>query len=183
MREVLASPAYGTQELDHGPWTLRLVQDCALASVSSRAERTGELKQALMQQGFEMPFVESFTGNADQGAFWLGPHQVMLWKPYACDPDWAAELDLGEGIYSTEQTDGWVRMDILGEGIAELAQRLINLDPQRLRPGFATRTVIHHIGCYWVVHDNAHSVLVPRSMAASAAHAIEQAMQTVLALR
>lgn len=182
MRNCVAAPAASVTSLNHGEWTLTLVQDCALASVSSRVERTTALKEALSQQGFEMPFVESFTGDAERGAFWVGPHQYMLWQPYQANPDWAGQLALGEGVFTTEQTDGWARVDLAGPNLAAVFERLVNLDARRWVPGFATRSVLHHIGCFVVVREDGFSILVPRSMADSAIHAIEQSMQTVLAL-
>lgn len=179
MRNCVAEPAIEQASILAGEYRIERVDDMSLTSIATRTQHTPALKQALNDQGFELPFVESIAGDARQGLFWMAPNQYMLYRPYVDGPQ---TLALPAGVFQTEQTDGWARLDVQGPNLAALMERLVNLDTDRLQPGFATRSVLHHVGVFVCVFEGSIGILCPRSMAGSVAHAIEQAGRTLRAL-
>ena len=95
--------------------------------------------------------------------------------------DFAAEvLRNAPGCSVTEQTDGWVAVEIVsdaGEGpILDLLERLVNLDPVTLRPGKASRTVLEHLGVFVIRRDEDRlAVIGMRSAGGSLWHALSTA--------
>lgn len=179
MRNCVAEPAFEAEIIEAGDYRIERVDDMSLTSVATQTQHTPALKAALAEQGFDLPFVEAIAGNHEQGAFWLAPNQYMLYRPYV---DGVQTLSLPTGVFQTEQTDGWARMDIQGDDLSRLMERLVNLDTDRLQPGFATRSVLHHVGVFVLVFEDRIAIICPRSMAATVAHAIEQAGQMLAAL-
>lgn len=182
MRNLIEMPANNTQPIVVGDMRLTLVDDCALVSVSTDAMRTAGVIELLASMGYPLPGIEQNTGSAEQGAFWMGPHQWMLWRDYRSDPDWAAEIDLQGLAATTEQTDAWARFDLTGSGLVGVMERLCNLDSARIQTGLATRTQIHQMGVFVVVVDAVAQIYVPRSMADSLVHAVAGAIRANLAV-
>jgi sarcosine oxidase subunit gamma len=182
VRNLIEMPASSTQPIVVGDMRLMLVDDCALVSVSTDAMRTAGVIELLTSMGYPLPGIEQNIGSAGQGAFWMGPHQWMLWHDYRSDPDWAAEIDLQGLAATTEQTDAWARFDLSGSGLLGVMERLCNLDSARIQTGLATRTQIHHMGVFVVVVDAVAQIYVPRSMADSLVHAVAGAIRANLAV-
>lgn len=108
---------------------------------------------------------------------WLTPEMVLVEGPEeGPGGDLRADLKvaLGDAASITEQTDAWVRFDLKGPDLPRLFEKLCNVDLAARPEGYATRTVIEHIGCYLILRDGV-TVYGPRSMAQSLLHAIETA--------
>jgi sarcosine oxidase subunit gamma len=81
---------------------------------------------------------------------------------------------LGDGASVTEQTDAWVAFDLDAAELAPLMERLCNVDFATVPDGYATRTVIEHLGCYLNKSGKgAARIYGPRSSADSLLHALE----------
>jgi sarcosine oxidase subunit gamma len=152
-----------------GPWELTEVWDLALASVAPRRGREDEVAAAFTIMGRAWPGV----AEAKAGVIWLTPEMVLVEGP---EGDLRADLKaaLGDAASITEQTDAWVRFDLKGPDLPRLFEKLCNVDLAARPEGYATRTVIEHIGCYLILREGV-TVYGPRSMAQSLLHAIETA--------
>lgn len=160
-----------------GEWTFRQVTDCSLISLATRAADQTCVQETL---GHSLPGIGEALGDSTSGAFWMAPHQWMLWSPYGQSP--VAQADLSDAAYLTDQTDGWIRFDITGADFAPVLERLCDINLSQWQVGCVQRTQIHHIGVFVLYLTHGLSIWVPRSMAASLWHAAEQATRTQQAL-
>lgn len=159
-----------------GPATLTEVVDTALASLAARLGQT--IHEAAKAAGIPLPAPGRAEQAAPYSAFWLGPDQWMLEAPFATHEDITAILKpvFGETASLTEQTDAWARFDVTGDRLPALFERLCNFDLAHQGAGYATRTMLEHLGCYIIVRTANHiSVLGPRSSAASLFQALTTA--------
>ncbi len=86
------------------------------------------------------------------------------------------KASLGDAASVTEQTDAWVAFDLAAADLAPLLERLCNVDLPSVPNGYATRTVMEHLGVYLVKLDQgAVRLYGPRSSAQSLLHALEGA--------
>ena len=163
-----------------GSLTLTENDRLALASVALRRNMDVPAPMGLALPG---PGPGDWVEGVGVAAFWTGPGQWMIEGPVPEDPreDFAAEvLRNAPGCSVTEQTDGWVAVEIVsdaGEGpILDLLERLVNLDPVTLRPGKASRTVLEHLGVFVIRRgEDRLAVIGMRSAAGSLWHALSTA--------
>ncbi|NBZ86237.1 sarcosine oxidase subunit gamma [Stagnihabitans tardus] len=163
-----------------GPWELVERVDVALASVAPRRGREAEVSAAAAKAGVPVPGVARAAEGEVFASFWLTPDMFMVEAPFASHEDIRPKLlaILGDGASVTEQTDAWVRFDLTGAGLERVFQKLCNVDLGAAPEGFATRTVIEHMGCY-LIKRNGVTLYGARSMAGSLHHAIHLAAGTV----
>ncbi len=164
-----------------GRWKLVEVFDVALASVAPRRGREAEVAKLAATAGIPLPEVARFAAGPVFGAFWLTPDMWMVEAPLAGHEDIRAALlaVFGGTASVTEQTDAWVRFDIDGPDLPRLFVKLCNVDLAGAADGFATRTVVEHIGCYLVKRGQVVTLYAARSMAESLHHALHLAAGTV----
>lgn len=184
---VAITPLGGTQALfdQIGSVTLSERPDWALASVAARQDTEKQCLSGLKKVlGSAAPDVSAMTVGKALSAFWTGPDQWMIEAPHVSHENLAAELKavLGGSASITEQTDGWCRFDMEGEGVVAVFERLCNVNVIAMASNTATRTLIEHLGCFLVCRDARRhlSVLGPRSSAASLHHALLTAMRSAL---
>jgi sarcosine oxidase, subunit gamma len=153
-----------------GPVTIAEVTSFALASLATRRGRATDVAKAAKAANIALPP----PGHATPDALWLGPDQWMLQAPFATHEDITAHLKpiFTDAASITEQTDAWVRFDVIGPDLHPMFERLCNLDTRAMLPGHATRSVIEHLGCYLICHEALFTVLGPRSSAKSLHHAL-----------
>ncbi|MDK3073469.1 sarcosine oxidase subunit gamma [Sedimentitalea sp. JM2-8] len=168
-----------------GPVTLSERPDWALASVASRLGREQDCRDGLKAAlGQGVPDVGRLAAGDPLSAFWTGPEQWMVEAPHASHEDLAARLKaaLGDAASVTEQTDGWCRFDMEGDGVVAVLERLCNVDVAAQDSGAATRASIEHLGCFLVCRAarRSLSVIGPRSSAGSLHHALLTAMRSAL---
>lgn len=159
-----------------GPWSLTEVTDVALASLAPRRGRAEEVAAKARDLGLPLPGVAAWAQGPVFSAFWLTPEMWMVEAPMASHDDIRAHLvaAFGDAASITEQSDAWVRLDLAGPGLERLFEKLCNLDLAAQRQGFASRTVIEHMGCYLIRHEGV-TLYGARSMAGSLVHAITEA--------
>ena len=161
-----------------GPYRIAERLDVALASVASRRDRAGDLATAAHAAGIPLPEPARAAPGDPFSAFWVAPGMWFVEAPFDSHPDIAANLKtaLCDAASVTEQTDAWVRFDLTAPSLTPLLERLSNVDLDAVPVGYASRTVIDHLGCYLVKRGQAEITLYgPRSSAKSLLHALEVA--------
>lgn len=157
-----------------GLLTLREQTETALASLALRKGAAVPVPFGLVLPGPG----ERLAGDT-AGAFWMAPGQWMIEGPGLAETDFAAAvLAQAPGCSVTEQTDGWVIIEIDGpaDRLEALRERLVNLPPEVLAPGRATRTLLHHMSVFILrPAEGRLTVMGMRSMAGSLWHALEVA--------
>jgi sarcosine oxidase, subunit gamma len=157
--------------------------DVALASVAMRRDRDKDLAKAAKVAGLPLPAAANSASGKIYSAFWMTPEMWMVEAPFATHEDIAAHLKtaLGDAASITEQTDAWVRFDIASENLTPLTERLCNIDLAIKPIGFATRTVIEHLGVYLIKHSETEITFYgPRASAQSLLHALEVTAKSVM---
>lgn len=159
--------------------------DFALASLAARQGEEGDCAaRASAYLGFELPPVGQGALAAPFSAFWMGPEQWMIAAPHDSHEDLAETLKqaIGDAGSVSEQTDGWCRFDLTGDGLSAVMERLCNVDLTAMAAGDARRVRLEHLGCFiWCLEPGqAVAVLGPRSSAASLHHALVAAAKSAL---
>ena len=165
-----------------GPYRISERFDVALASLASRRGREADVAKAA--KSVKLPLAGPSKSEAGKlfNSFWISTEQWMIEADFAAHQNIEAELKalFGDSASITEQTDAWVRFDVTAPNLQPLFERLCNVDLAKAPHGFASRTVIEHIGCY-LIRRSAMDVTVygPRSSAQSLLHVIETAAHSV----
>jgi sarcosine oxidase, subunit gamma len=157
--------------------------DVALASVAVRRGRDKDLAKAAKTAGLPLPAAANSIAGKIYSTFWMTPEMWMVEAPFATHEDISAYLKqaLGETASITEQTDAWVRFDIASENLTPLMDRLCNIDLATKANGFASRTVIEHLGVYLIKRSDLEITLYgPRASAQSLLHALEVTAKSVM---
>ncbi|NHB78072.1 sarcosine oxidase subunit gamma [Rhodobacter calidifons] len=177
--------AFGKREpvsVTHGPLTITERTDIALASVAVRKGRAADLAKAAEKAGAPLPGPSLHQQGSPCSAFWTTPEMWFVEAPFASHELIADLLKsaLGDAASITEQTDAWVAFDLAAPDLAPLLERLCNVDYPSKPEGYATRTVMEHLGVYLIKHGpGAARIYGPRSSAESLLHAIETAAHSV----
>ena len=149
--------------VSHGSYTLAERGDLRLMSVAFPAAFTPDRIAGMMPP---KPGQRQFGRAAD--VIWTGPSQYMAM---------GADLTAIDAIDArvTDQSDGWITLDILGGDIDALLPHLVNLPPRVLAPGGATRTLIGHFSAFVLRPEKGTlRLLVARSYGADMWHHLSQ---------
>jgi sarcosine oxidase subunit gamma len=177
--------ALGAREpavVEIGPLRITERVDLALASVAARRGRMADLATAARAAGVLLPDAARHQAGAPYSAFWTAPDMWFVEAPFGSHEQIADQLKaaLGDAASITEQTDAWVVFDLAAADLAPLLERLCNVDFCSVPKGYATRTVMEHLGVYLVKLDQgAVRLYGPRSSAQSLMHALETAVASV----
>lgn len=157
----------------------------ALASVAARRGHENTCSKHLEELlGSPPPGPGKAKLHDPEAAFWMGPNQWMVGAPFATHDDLEAQLQrrFADTASIAEQTDAWVCFDLRGDGIESVMELLCAIDFPKMQIGDATRTVIHHLGCFVICRDPNDWVRIigPRASAGSLHHAILTAMKSAL---
>ena len=166
-----------------GPYQITERFDVALASLAVRRGHDNAFASAAKAAGVPLPPASCHAAGPVFSAFWVTPEMWFIEADFASHHDITTHLKpaFGETASITEQTDAWVRFDVAGEGLAALFERLSNLDLSTLPDGFASRTVIEHLGVYLIKRAAGEVVLYgPRSSAQGLLHALEVTAKSVI---
>ena len=154
----------------------------ALASLATRRGQADRVAAVAKGMGLDLPGPGRASLSAQYAALWLGPDQWLVMGTGDADQDIAGALEatFGPAASITEQTGGWVCLDVTGPILPALFERLCAVDSAAMKPGHGTRTVIEHLGCYVICIDAARFRLFgPRSSAASLHHALTTAARAI----
>lgn len=185
MASLQALTALGRREpatVTHGPLTISERVDVALASVAARKGRMADLASAAQSAGIPLPGPATHQSGTLYSAFWTAPEIWFVEAPFATHELIADMLKAatGDAASVTEQTDAWVAFDVTAPDLASVLERLCNVDFRTVPTGYATRTVVEHLGVYLIKHGpGAARIYGPRSSAESLLHAIETAASSV----
>lgn len=165
-----------------GPYRIAERFDVALASFAVRRGQEAAFQAAARQAGVPLPGPSEWAAGSEFSAFWATPEMWFVEAEYAGAGDIVAVLKpaFGESASITEQSDAWVRFDVAGAGLVGLFERLTNVDLGSVADGYATRTVMEHLGVYLIKRSAGEVVLYgPRSSAAGLLHALEVTAKSV----
>ena len=157
----------------------------SLASVHARLGSEKKAQVALKSLiGKAVPAIGKATFAEPFCAIWTGADQWLLCAPYETHEEMAAQLvtDFGGSASITEQSDAWAAFDLSGAGITDVMELMCPINTRASQVGDATRTSIHHLGCF-VVHmpeQQGFRIFAPRASAGSVHHAIVTAMRSAL---
>lgn len=157
-----------------------------LISISSRLGQEADLgKNFKKAHGTTLPSPTKWI-KFDQGHIgWLGPDQYLAEIDHTDEYiDQNAATALGGSASVTLQSDAWVGLDISGERVAELLERLIALDTSdtAFPAGSMARTQMHHLGVILLRYpdtQNIYRILSARSSAQYFLHAVTQTAQNI----
>ena len=171
---VALSPAAGLLPLSIGGVTLSEPPIAPITWVAPFKGREAQVSDAFDEAGLEFPAPNRTTGDGALRAVWAGPGQALvIGDPIA-----------PEGAATADQSDGWARLRLEGDGVPDVLARLTPVDMRRdvFAVGHAARTLLFHMTATIMRVDEAcWEILVFRSMAASAVHDLERAMRMVAA--
>ncbi|RWI18168.1 sarcosine oxidase subunit gamma [Mesorhizobium sp.] len=157
---------------------LELRENAGLA-LASLALRRGTAEPTPF--GLTLPGPGLWVSGQAVAALWTGPDQWMIEAEGRAEQDFAAELkQFAPGCSVTEQSDGWVTVEVLSKAgtalLEAMMSKLVNIDLAGFGPGRATRTGLEHMSCFVIRRSDAHvAVLGARSSAGSLWHALETA--------
>lgn len=169
--------------ITHGPYSFTERFDVALASVATRRGRDKDLAKAAKAAGLPLPAPARSDVGFPYSTFWVAPDMWFVEAPFASHENITDQLKtaLGETASITEQTDAWVRFDVSAADLSPLLERLSNLDLVSLPIGYASRTVIEHLGTYLIKRSKTEVTLYgPRASAQSLLHALEVTAKSVI---
>jgi sarcosine oxidase subunit gamma len=162
--------------VSHGAITIAEDPGVAIASLAARRNDDGRVRAAVAElTGAPPPGPGRIAGAGEVEALWSGQGQWLLLAPYAGDAILADRVKniVGTAGSVTEQSDGWVCFRLTGEGVVDLMERICMLDVATAVPGFATRTVLHHVSAFVIRDADGWRVLGPRSAAGSLLQTME----------
>lgn len=166
------------RQVAHGALALAERPDLALASL---AVLRGVSTPAPF--GLALPEPGGWAGAGAMAAFWMAPGQWMIAAEGRAEEDFAAALAAeAPGCAITEQTDGFVAIEIAAQGGARpielLLERLVNLAPAARAPGHAARTGLEHMSVFVLRPAPERAMIVGMR---SAAHSLWHALDTAAA--
>lgn len=172
LRAMTAFGAHDPAQVTIGPLTITERTDVALASVAVRRGRVLEAGEV------PLPGPSRYQAGTPYSAFWVTPEMWFVEAPHATHEMIADLLKVafGGAASVTEQTDAWVALDLAAPDLAPVLERLCNVDYRGVPDGYATRTMMEHLGVYLIKQGPGMvRIYGPRSSAQSLLHAIEVA--------
>lgn len=178
LQAMTALGARGAAVVEIGPLRISERLDVALASVAARRGRMADLAKAAKAAGVPLPDPARHLSGQPYSGFWVAPEMWVIEAPFGSH-ELVADLlktALGDAASVTEQTDAWVVFDLSAPDLCPVLERLCNVDFGAVPVGYATRTVMEHLGVYLIKHGPGSArIYGPRSSAESLLHALETA--------
>lgn len=175
MPELIAKSALEGQSLTVGTVTLAEVDVGRVTSVAVLPGGAKAVAKGLKALGLAMPEPNSFAEKKGAQIVWTGREQAFLV---------GVEPPALEGAAVTDQTDGWTVLALSGAGAVDVLARLVPMDLRlpAFPVGRAVRTQLNHMNVVILrVGDHAFEIMGFRSMARTAWHELEAAMQMLAA--
>ena len=165
-----------------GAIDIKEVQDVAIASVFARRgqDLTAEMKNLL---GARPPIAGQAVLKDDFNAIWMAADQWLVFASEQTHTDLVSEIKetLRDRVSITEQSDAWFCLDVAGDSVVDLCERLCAVPVRRMSEGGATRTTVHQMGCFIACIEAGQKMrfFAPRSSAGSFLHAVTTAAHSV----
>lgn len=182
LKQMTALGHHASTIVEIGPLTIKERFDVASASLTIRHNEEANVEMIAQSIGINLSAPSRFTFSSIYSNFWIAPSSWMIEASFETHEDLAKRLkqEFGRAASITEQTDGWVRFDILGQRQICFFERLTAFDLASADIGSACRCTIEHVGCFIVVRDfQVISIIGPRSSAAFLLHALETTAKAV----
>lgn len=175
---LAATSALSGVNLKFATCTLTERTDIALVSVAVPQNRADALSEKLKKEwDLDIPAATATNSGKKMRAIPLTADQFML--AFSSDPDLSevsVQESLSQTAYTTLQSDGWVVLELSGQGSVNALERIcpIDLDPSAFPVGASARTMMEHIGaCIIRIETEKFWLLSARSTAQSFLHAVE----------
>ncbi len=160
MPELIAKTALSGQTVTHAGTTL---SEVALGQITSVACFPGQLAAVTAALG-AFPAPNTHGG----GLCWTGPEQAfVIGRPVP---------DLTGLAATTDQSGGWTALRLTGPLAVDTLMRLVPLDLRQMTAGAAARAPLGHMQMVLLREADAFLILVFRSMARTAWHEIDTAL-------
>lgn len=175
MPELIAKSALEGQSLTVGAVTLAEVDVGPVTSIAVFPGGAKAVAKGLKALGLAMPEPNSFVEKKGARIVWTGREQAFLI---------GVEAPALEGAAVTDQTDGWTVLALSGTGAVDVLARLVPMDLRlaAFPVGRAVRTQLNHMNVVILrTGDYAFEIMGFRSMARTAWHELEAAMQMLAA--
>ena len=163
-----------------GPVGLRELTDLAIVSVALPLGAEDAAGAALKTAfGCALPEPGKYAQSKDgrERLLRLAPDQLFILFDHATpDAEAAIAARLDGAAYTTDQTDGWVALEITGTGSRAALERIcpIDLHPKAFAVGQFARTSMEHLGSIVLRSDEDTFLLLSASSSAgSFLHAVE----------
>lgn len=175
MPELIAKSALDGRSLALGGVTLAELDVGPISSVAVFPGGGKTVAKGLKTLGLVMPEPNTFIEKKGARMVWTGRDQAFLMgvQPPAL-----------EGSAVTDQSDGWTVLGLAGVAAADVLARLVPVDLrlQSLPAGKVVRSGLNHMNVVILrTGDYAFEIMAFRSMARTAWHEIETAMQLLSA--
>mgnify|MGYP001598992241 CR=1 FL=1 len=181
-----AEPFLGGYERDFGSASIKELHQAAIVSFALPNGGETKAEQTLNSVfGVECPKVGNSVLSKDGSArlMRLGPDQLFCLLRDKQDTH-AAYRDmnqkLGQDIYTTDQSDVWVCLEISGSQTLKALERIcpIDLHPDHFTIGSMARTTMEHLGTIILRSaENTYVLLSASSSANSFLHALETSIE------
>ncbi len=171
-----AAPVLGGASLELSGNRLVERDDLAIVSIATPLGGEDALAEALRNGwSLDVPEPTRSSLNGEVRAIWTAPDQMMLIFPHATpDAEAVVQERLGGTGYTTDQTDGWIVLEVAGPDTLSALERICPLDLPSFEVGGTGRTVMEHMGAMAVrTGDDAFLLMSASSSAASFLHAVE----------
>ncbi|MBZ0123870.1 MAG: sarcosine oxidase subunit gamma [Roseovarius sp.] len=177
---LTASSPLGGFDRDFGPVRLRELTGLAIVSVALPLGAEDAAMVALNRAfGCDMPApgASALSKDGRERLLRLAPDQLFVLFDHAT-PDAEAHVAarLDGAAYTTDQTDGWVGLEMSGPGCRAALERIcpVDLHPKAFAVGQFARTAMEHLGAIVLRSDDDRFVLLSASSSAgSFLHAVE----------
>lgn len=173
---VAKDPTMSRLPLTYGSTALRAVQPRRITSVAPFKGATQAVSDALMSDiGVRLPEPGKLSKGADAEIAWTALGQFFVLQPQGAPqlPSLAAAV--------TDQSDGWVSVQLDGQGAEDVMARLCPLDLRAVSDGDAVRSLIGHMNAVILRRADGFELMVFRSMAQTLLHELDRVMRSVAA--
>ena len=181
--QLTAEPPLAGRSRSFGANCLAALSDMALVSVAIPLGREDEAQEAIRSAyGAELPQVRRYAKSPRSGAFLIrtAPDQGLIaFEHSAPDAEKLVARQLDGAVYTTDQTDGWVALQLSGPDARAALERICPLDlhPASFGPDAAARTVAEHLGML-ILRTQEHAFLL--LSASSSANSFWDSVETSL---
>lgn len=175
MPELIAKTALEGQSLTVGTATLAEADVGRITSVAVFPGGAKAVAKGLKTLGLTMPEPNSLVERKGARLVWTGREQAFLM---------GVDCPELEGAAVTDQTDGWTVLTLTGAGAVDVLARLVPMDLRlpAFPVGRAVRTQLNHMNVVILrLGEHAFEIMGFRSMARTAWHELEAAMQMLAA--